>query len=177
MTPVPAAVIETERLILRRLTMDDLEALAALYRDPEVRKYFPEGVLTLEQTREELEWFIDVYYGNYGYGLWATIYKETGDFIGRCGLIPWTIEGRFDVEVAYMLARAHWGRGLATEAARAIAGYGFEQLGLSRLICLVDPGNDASANVARKIGMTLEREGDIEGYPTLLFSMSKPGSG
>jgi ribosomal-protein-alanine N-acetyltransferase len=97
-------IIETERLELRPLTMDDLDALALIYRDPEVRKYFPEGTLTYEQTREELEWIIDVYYGQHGFGLWATTHKETNEFIGRCGLLPWTIDGRSEVEVAYLLA-------------------------------------------------------------------------
>ena len=62
-------IIETERLELRPLTMGDLDALALIYRDPDVRKYFPEGTLTYEQTREELEWIIDVYYGQHGFGL------------------------------------------------------------------------------------------------------------
>jgi ribosomal-protein-alanine N-acetyltransferase len=151
-----------------------LDALFALYRDPEVRKYFPEGTLTYEETREELAWIIDVYYGQYGYGLWATIYKETGAFIGRCGLIPWTIDQRLEVEVAYLLDKAYWGQGLATEAAQAIVQYAFEQLQLSRLICLFDPEHQASRNVAEKMGMTLEKEleginGD--GIPTLLYSM------
>jgi ribosomal-protein-alanine N-acetyltransferase len=167
-------IIETNRLILRRLRPADLEALFALYRDPEVRKYFPEGTLTYEETREELAWIIDVYYGQYGYGLWATIYKETGAFIGRCGLIPWTIDQRLEVEVAYLLDKAYWGQGLATEAAQAIVQYAFEQLQLSRLICLFDPEHQASRNVAEKMGMTLEKEleginGD--GIPTLLYSM------
>ncbi len=170
----PTVVIETKRLILRLLTMDDLDALAELYADPEVRRYFPEGVLDYEQTREELDWFINEYYAKYGYGLWATIHKPTGRFIGRCGLLPWTIAGRFEVEVAYMLAKEFWGQGLATEAALACRDYGFNQLGRTRLICLVDPDNDASANVARKMGMTLEFEGDIENYPTKLFSMERP---
>jgi ribosomal-protein-alanine N-acetyltransferase len=167
-------IIETNGLILRRLRPADLEALFALYRDPEVRKYFPEGTLTYEETREELAWIIDVYYGQYGYGLWATIYKETGAFIGRCGLIPWTIDQRLEVEVAYLLDKAYWGQGLATEAAQAIVQYAFEQLQLSRLICLFDPEHQASRNVAEKMGMTLEKEleginGD--GIPTLLYSM------
>ena len=175
MTEPQTIILETERLILRRLTMDDLDALFTLYRDPEVRKYFPEGTLTYEETKEELEWIIDVYYGQYGFGLWATIHKETGEFIGRCGLLPWTIEERPEVEVAYMLAKAYWGQGLGTEAAQAILHYGFEQLHFSRLICLVDPGNDASSKVARKIGMTLEKDGDINGERTLLYAMTKPG--
>ena len=72
-----SVVVETERLLLRRLTMDDLDALAALYRDPEVRRWFPDGTRTHEQTREELAWIIDVYYVRYGYGLWATFQKDT----------------------------------------------------------------------------------------------------
>jgi RimJ/RimL family protein N-acetyltransferase len=119
------SIVETERLDLRPLTMDDLDALALIYRDSEVRKYFPEGTLTYEQTREELEWIIDVYYAQHGFALWAATHKQTNEFIGRCGLLPWTIDGRSEVEVAYLLARAYWGRGLGTEAARAILAYGF----------------------------------------------------
>src|SRR5205823_3001806 len=89
-----AIVLETERLILRRLTMDDVDALAEIYRDPEVRRYFPEGTLTEQETRDEVAWIIDVYEARFGFGLWATILKETGAFIGRCGLLPWTaLEG------------------------------------------------------------------------------------
>jgi hypothetical protein len=91
--------------------MEDLDALAVIYRDPEVRRYFPEGTLTYEETKEELEWIIDVYYGQYGFGLWATLLQETNEFIGRCGLLPWTIEGRSEVEVAYLLAKPYWGAG------------------------------------------------------------------
>ena len=168
------SIVETERLELRPLTMNDLDALALIYRDSEVRKYFPEGTLTYEQTREELEWIIDVYYAQHGFGLWATTHKQTNEFIGRCGLLPWTIDGRSEVEVAYLLAKAYWGRGLGTEAARAILAYGFKQLHLSRLICLIDPANEASINVAVKIGMRLEREAQIDGEPTLVYSVVQP---
>jgi len=161
-------------MALRRLTMDDLGALAAIYRDADVRKYFPEGTLTYEQTKEELEWIIDVYYGQYGFGLWATLLKETNEFIGRCGLLPWTIDGRQEVEVAYLLAKSQWGRGLGTEAARAILAYGYGELRLSRLICLIDSANEASIKVAMKIGMSLEREADIDGEPTLVYSAGRP---
>jgi len=169
-------ILETERLLLRRLVLDDLNDLFALYRDPEIRKYFPEGVLTLEETREELEWHKDGHPRFPKLGLWATIHKETGKFIGRCGLLPWTIEDRQEVEIAYMIDKTFWGQGLATEAARGILEYGFEQLNLSRLICLIDPDNVASQKVAEKIGMTLERQVDgIDGdhYPTLIYSIKK----
>ena len=177
MTAPPAVVLETPRLVLRCLTPDDLDALYALYADPEVRRYFPEGTLTYAQTKEELDWFIDVYYARYGFGLWATIHKASGEFIGRCGLIPWTIEGQKEVEVAYLLAKEYWGQGLGTEVAGAILHYAQEQLHLPRLICLVDPGNLASRRVAEKIGFTLERELlEPDGEVSLIYSTGSPAN-
>jgi len=174
MTETQTTILETQRLLLRRLTISDLDDLFALYRDPEVRAYFPEGTLTYEETKKELEWIIDVYYGKYGFGLWATIYKETGAFIGRCGLLPWTIEENPEVEVAYLLARAYWGQGLGTEAAQAILEYGFRQLSVPRLICLIDPENEASVKVATKIGMSYEREIEDKYGWASLYATSRP---
>lgn len=153
--------------------MEDLDPLFALYGDPEVRRYFPEGTLSYEETKEELEWFLNGHPDQPQLGLWATIHKESGHFIGRCGLLPWTIDQRPEVEVAYLLDKAYWGQGLGTEAAQAILAYGFEQLGLSRLICLIDPANLASLKVAQKIGMTFEREGSDDKGPFLLFARNK----
>ena len=167
-------ILETRRLLFRRLIMDDLDALFALYRDPEMRQYYPDGTLTHQQTKEELEWFLNGHPKHPELGLWATIHKETHQFIGRCGLLPWTLEGRAEVEVAYMIDKRHWGQGLGTEAAQGIRDYAFEQLNLSRLICMVDPQNKASAKVAAHIGMTLEKEAEDEFGPFLLFAMHRP---
>lgn len=166
-------ILETDRLLLRRLQPGDLDDLYALYCDLEVRRYIPDAPLTYEEAREEVEWFLNGHPRHPELGLWATIYKETGMFIGRCGLLPWTIDGQAEVEVAYLLAKEYWGRGLGTEAARAIADYGFEKLHLSRLICLIDQDNQASMKVARNIGMTFEREGQDEKGPYLIYSVSK----
>lgn len=165
-------ILETPRLRLRRLLPEDLDDLYALYRDPELRRYFPEGTLTYDETRDELEWFLNGHPRHPELGLWATIYKPTGAFIGRCGLLPWTIEGRDEVEVAYLLDPAYWGQGLATEAAAAIAEYAFKQLGLKRLICLIGGENFASQRVAEKTGMAFEREGEDDKGPYLLYSRS-----
>ena len=166
-------ILETERLILRRLESGDLDELCALYRDPVVRRYFPEGTLTYDETKEELKWFLNGHPDHPELGLWAAIHKETGEFIGRCGLLPWVIDGRFEVEVAYLIAKTHWGQGLGTEAAQAILDYGFEELGLRRLICLIDHDNTASIRVAEKIGMAFEKEGQDEKGPFLLYAVNK----
>jgi ribosomal-protein-alanine N-acetyltransferase len=148
-------------------------------------------VLTADETREELEWFIDVYDHHYGLGMWATLDKETGEFIGRCGLIPWLasrsrhsklaltyadehrdVDATYEVEVAYLLAKEHWRKRLATEAARAIVAYAVDRLRLRRLICLVDPDNVASRSVASKIGMSADGDVDVDGHTLPLFSMT-----
>jgi ribosomal-protein-alanine N-acetyltransferase len=166
-------IFETERLSFRHLTMDDLDNLFALYHAPDVRKYYSEGIPNYEETRRELEWIVSECYPTYGFGMWATILKETGKFIGRCGLCPMDIEGKEEIEVAYMLDSQYWGQGLATEAAKAILRFGFEQVRLSRLISVINPDNIASARVAEKMGMRLEIDGDMNGEPTLLYSIDR----
>jgi ribosomal-protein-alanine N-acetyltransferase len=166
-------ILETNRLILRRLEPEDLDSLFALYRDPEVSKHIPDAPRTYEEAREELEWHRHGHPKNPELGLWATIHKETGEFIGRCGLLPWTIDQREEVEVAYLLARAYWGQGLGTEAAQGIVDYAFEKLHLTRLVSMIEPENTASIKVAEKIGMALEKEMEDELGPYLLYSRTK----
>ena len=171
-------ILKTKRLILRHQIVADLDALWALYCNPEITKYIPDAPRNYQEAREELEWFLNGHPKYPELGLWATIHKETGKFIGRCGLLPWTIEGQQEVEVAYTLAQEYWGQGLATEAAKGILQYGFDKLKLTRLICLIDPQNVASQRVAEKIGMTLEKEVDgIDGdnIPTYIYSIGSPG--
>ena len=166
-------ILETKRLLLRRFVMDDLDALFALYSDPSVVQYIPDAPRTYDETQEELEWFMHGHPRFPELGLWATIYKETRQFIGRCGLLPWTIDGQHEVEVAFAFSKVYWGLGLGTEVAQALAQYGFEQLQLSRLICLIDLENRASIRVATKIGMTFEKEGEDEKGPFLLYALNK----
>ena len=175
----PKMILETERLILRHLCLEDLDALFGLYSDPEIRQYFPEGTLSYSDTKAELEWHMNGHPAFPELGLWATVLKETNEFIGRCGLLPWKIEERQEVEVAYLLDKKFWGQGLATEAALAIVQYAFGYLKLSRLICLIDPNNAASINVAQRIGMHFELKVDgIDGddFPTLIYAIQKPES-
>ena len=159
------------------MEMDDLDRLYALYSDPDVRRYFPDGTRDLAYTKEELEYYLNGHPDHPELGLWATIHKASGQFIGRCGLLPWTIDGQFEVEVAYLLDKAYWGRGLGTEAARGVLDYGFDKLRLPRLVCLIERENLASIRVAEKIGMTFEKEGCDEYGPFLLYTQSNPQNG
>ena len=136
----------------------DLDALHALYRDPEIRRYFPDGTRTREETKEELEWFLQGHPRRPELGLWAAVEKSSGAFLGRCGLLPWNIGGRPEVELAFLIDKARWGEGFATEASLGIIEYARDSLALVRLICLITPGNQGSAAVARKVGMSFEAE-------------------
>jgi RimJ/RimL family protein N-acetyltransferase len=166
-------ILETDRLILRHQVISDLDDLWALYLDPQITKYIPDAPRSREEAKEELEWHMHGHPRFPELGLWATIYKESGEFIGRCGLLPWTIDGQQEVEVAYTIAREYWGQGLATEAAQAMLNYGFQKLNLSRLICVIDEDNLGSRKVAANIGMSFEREAEDELGTFMIYSIHK----
>lgn len=166
-------ILETPRLILRHQVLDDLDALWTLYCDPEITKYIPDAPRSREEAQEELEWHRNGHPRRPELGLWATVHKETGKFIGRCGLLPWEIDGQSEVEVAYTLAKEYQGQGLGSEAALAILNYGFDTLKLSRLICLIDPENIPSQKVAEKIGMQFEKESRDEYGAFWVYSINK----
>ncbi|MBI5354042.1 MAG: GNAT family N-acetyltransferase [Chloroflexi bacterium] len=166
-------ILETPRLILRHQVIEDLDELWALYCDPNITKYIPDAPRSREEAQEELEWHMNGHPKHPELGLWATIHKETGKFIGRCGLLPWKIDGQDEVEVAYTIAEAYQAQGLGTEAAQAILQYGFKKLNLPRLICLIDSENIASQKVAEKIGMAFEKEGRDEMGPFWVYSRAR----
>ncbi len=173
----PTNFLETKRLILRHLAPNDLDSLFALYSDRDVRRHFPEGTLTYEETKEELERFLDGHQDHPQLGLWATIHKDTDRFSGRCGLIPWTIDDALEIEVAYLLDKQYQRQGLGTEAAQALVRYGFEQLQLPRLIALIDPTHQASIRTAERAGLHFEREIELEGVRSSLYAISKAAPG
>jgi RimJ/RimL family protein N-acetyltransferase len=169
-------LIESERLIFRHQVIEDLDALWSLYCDPEIVKYIPDAPRSREDAKSELEWHMHGHPKYPNLGLWATIFKDTGKLVGRCGLLPWQIDGQLEVEIAYLIRREYWGQGLASEAAKCIMQYGFDQLQIGRLICLIDPDNFASQRVAEKVGMLLEKKVDgIDGdnSPTLIYAIQR----
>jgi ribosomal-protein-alanine N-acetyltransferase len=186
-------VAETPRLILRHFAAEDFDAIAEILADPVGMKFIGAGTPNApEQTRLWLAKWLDNNSYNWSeetlkrvphllrapqrsahFGMWATIDRATGELIGRCGLLAWNLEGQLEVEVGYHLARAYWGRGLATEAAAAARDYGFDKLGFERLISVIGVGNIASERVAIKNGMTRERDTNLNGSPVHIYSMSQ----
>lgn len=162
-------VLETERLVLRQLGFDDIEKLLQIFSDPEAMRYYP-GTKSREETEAWIDWNIRSYREN-RFGLWAAILKDSGEFAGQCGLVAQEVEGRREVEIGYLFVRRLWGRGLATESARASRDYGINGLGYGRLISLIDPENMASRRVAEKVGMEFEKEIEKWGKRVWVYSL------
>jgi ribosomal-protein-alanine N-acetyltransferase len=149
-------LLETERLRLRPYTEDDLDDLAAVVSDAETMRYYPRPF-----NREEASTWIEHNLRRYtedGHGLWVMASKESGEFVGNCGLVKQWVDGREEIEVGWLVARQLWNRGFATEAARACRDYGFDVLRLNRLISMIRPENVPSRRVAEKIGMSVEKK-------------------
>lgn len=146
------ARLETERLVLRLFTPDDVQAIYDLSSDPEVIKYAEAApVRDLQEAREKLESGPLADYAKYGYGRFAVEDRATGEVIGFCG-IKFIPEIGLP-EIGYRLKKSYWGRGLCTEAARACVVYAREELKIGKLVALIMPENVASIRVAEKLGM------------------------
>lgn len=162
-------LLETERLVLRQMCFNDIENLLRIFSDPEAMRYYP-GTKSREETEGWIEWNISSYREN-GFGLWVATLKDSGEFAGQCGLVAQEVEGRREVEIGYLFVRSLWGRGLATEAARASRDYGINRLGHRRLISLIDPENMASRRVAEKLRMRFEKEIEKWGKIVWVYSL------
>lgn len=161
--------LETERLLLRSFVHDDLDRMAVLMADNDFMR-FSLGAFSREQTAG----FLGKVRARDRDGLpsqFAVILPQEDRLIGYCGFFAQVVDGIEELEIGYRLDPAYWGRGIATEAARAVRDYGFNQLKVPRLISLIHPDNLPSRRVAEKNGMTLEKETVFRGFPTLVFSL------
>lgn len=146
-------VMETERLLIRRITRKDLDALLAIMEKPEVMYAWEHGF-----TKKDVRKWINRQHTRYrkdGFGYFAVILKESGALIGQAGLMKSTINGNEAVELGYILDNRYWHNGYGMEAARACLEYAFEELGLKTVYCSIRPENVASIRMAEKLGMTL----------------------
>lgn len=150
------------------LSPHDLDALLLIVSDPDVMKYLGIEAGTIpsrEETKTTLERMIE-FWAQHGFGRWAVINKEDGRLIGLCGFR--LLDGT--PELFYVFAKANWGRGLATEAARATLRYGFEVLGFERIVAVTRHANIPSKNVMIKIGMTYEKQISHSGIDAVCYA-------
>ncbi len=142
----------------------------AVFGDPEVVRYLSGSTLGRDEVARGVERQI-AYQDEYGFSLWAVELRSTGEVIGDTGLMPFQHVGP-EVEVGWRLARAHWGRGYATEAAKAAIGHGLADLGLGRIIAVAHPDNAASRRVMEKCGMVYEGIVDAYGKASVRYAIA-----
>ena len=167
--------LETERLWLRRWRPDDLERLVALYSDPLVVRYINRegGPLPHQVSVDTFESFVRQW-EELGFGPWAVVEKASGRWIGELGLneLPdWPGPDR--IEVGWELDPSVWGRGLATEGGRAAVGYGFEVVGLERIISVTVPANAASRRVMDKCGLSYQGEQEYRHTTVVWYAVDR----
>ena len=143
-----APELTTERLLLRPFRQEDTDAFAALCADDEVMRWL--GGTMDRQTAWRHMATLTGHWDLRGFGRWAVELRDTGELAGHVGL--WYPEGWPAIEVGWAIARRAWGRGIATEAARASLDYAWTEVGLDRVISLIHPDNERSQSVARKLG-------------------------
>jgi RimJ/RimL family protein N-acetyltransferase len=168
--PVPPP---TARLAFREMTPHDLDDMAALLSDPDVMRYYPRPK-SREEASAWIAWSRRLYQAH-GFGLWLLTLRNTGEFVGDCGLTPQQVDGSTEIEVGYHIRTAFQGRGLATEAASACRDYARDVLKADRLVAIIDSRNRPSQRVAEKLGLKVERTSDNHGRwssPRRIYAMS-----
>jgi RimJ/RimL family protein N-acetyltransferase len=167
--------IETSRLRLRHFIFKDLNDLYPIYSNPEVNKYIGKGAKTKDETRAALMKMIQ--HWQHGFGMWAVVYKESSKLIGRCGLC--FLDNTLEVELGYALDKPYWNLGLAIEGSLASLKYGFEVVGLERIVAIARPENVASQRVMQKVGMTYEKNAYFYNSEVVYYAIARetfPGS-
>ena len=168
--------IQTERLGLRQLEQSDFNALSRILQDDEVM-YAYNGAFSDEETQQWLDRQLDRY-RHYGrFGLWAVVLLESGEMIGQCGLTMQAWKGREVLEIGYLLQKAHWHKGYATEAARACREYAFTALDAPEVFSIIRDTNIPSQRVALRNGMSV-RGAFVKHYygvemPHLVFGVGR----
>jgi RimJ/RimL family protein N-acetyltransferase len=166
--------LETERLRLRALRADDLDAYARMYADPEVMRFLEQGA---PLDRAAAFRSMALHLGHWqlrGYGQWALEDRGTGQFIGRAGL--WQPEGWPGLEIGWILGRDAWGHGYATEAGQAAIDYAFDVLHAGEIISLIRPENTGSIRVAERLGETYQRDVELLGDVACVYGKPRSAS-
>ncbi|MES9906533.1 MAG: GNAT family N-acetyltransferase [Sedimenticola sp.] len=164
-------ISETERMLIRPLTLDDLPVLKSILSDPEVMKYSVRGICDDAATRKFIEWCLACY-TSHGVGPWALVDKESSDLIGFCGVGPEVVGDAEEINLGYRLARQYWGTGLASESARAVLTYAFSQKQFESVVVIIEPEHIASMRVAEKAGFSNYQNVEFHGRPVRLYRLT-----
>lgn len=165
-------ILETERLLLRTFSTEDAGLIYELNREPDVTRFTGDPINDIAHAQQVLDQIILPQYVLYNHGRWAVHTKPALEFIGWSGLK--SRPERNEIDLGYRFLKSAWGKGYATEAAFACIKYGFEKLGLKRIVGRAMPGNIASLKVLEKCGMTYIGEDIVDDHPAKTYEILNP---
>ena len=157
---IPWTILESERCVVKELSLEDLDAVFALYKDGEIDKY-TDSLYPYEEEKEFQRAYIENMYRYFGYGLWLVFSKETGNLVGRAGLEHREYHEEIELELGYIIGKQYQGQGYATEVCKSIISYAKENTSFERINALIEDGNAASLGVAKKLGFVHEEDFEL----------------
>jgi len=166
------ATLTTQRLILRAFTGEDVDPMTDILSEEGVLRYFPKTEPLPRDRVEKMIASLLKHWEERGYGLWAVESQASGALMGRCGLQY--LADTDEVEVDFILGKPFWGQGFGTEAGRASVRYGFEDLGLARVVGIAHEENRASQRVLEKLGMEMVEQRAFFGIPCYRYAVERP---
>ncbi len=159
---IPWTILETERCVVRELSLEDLDGLFELYADDGMDAY-TEPLYPYEEEKEFHRAYIENMYRYFGYGMWLVFEKETGELIGRAGLEHREYNDVVELELGYLIGKKYQGKGYATEVCRAIIDYAKENAGFERINTVIQDGNDISIALSKKLGFKQRESYEMDG--------------
>jgi ribosomal-protein-alanine N-acetyltransferase len=164
-------MLRTERLILAPWTSTDWQSFRPIATDPEVMRHITGGIPWSDEQIQNFVYRQIILYSERGFCRWKLLAASSGELIGFCGLGIW--RDAPDPEIGWWLARSHWGRGLATEAARAALSHGLEHI--ARIISIARPENTASIGIMKKIGLRFDAQFENDGIQLVRYAVDRTG--
>jgi [ribosomal protein S5]-alanine N-acetyltransferase len=168
-------ILKTERLMVRSWRESDVDCYMTLAKDVGYNCFAPPGFFladTVEEARAKIQQRMALF-GEHKLGKFPVFLKDTGEFVGTCGIEPYELDGRSEVELGYRLCLNHWGKGYAAEAARAVLCYAFEDLELEKILGLALPQNRASLKILEKLGFQYRRDFVHAGLTHRLYEFAR----
>jgi len=166
--------LQSKRLRFRNYTNADFYFLKGLLQSKDMMRYIGDGQTRNDAEVEQfLSWIYTHYRENEQTGLKIIENRKTGEPIGHAGIVPQMVNGQMQFEISYWVAKAYWGQGFATEAAETMKAYAEQEMQLTQLIALIQPGNFVSMRIAETIGMHLDKTEMLNGQEVHVFVMNK----
>jgi len=166
--------LQSQRLVTRKITLNDIEEWSEFFKDKDAVKFLPNPDInsTIERSAFWINKQLKRYQDN-TYGLQALIDKETNQFVGQCGLLGQTIDGKEEIEIGYHIFKKHWGKGYAPEAAKLFIDYSFNNNITDSVISIIHIDNIKSQRVAEKNGLTREKQVKWSNLDVFIYRIKK----